>query len=306
MRALMGLITDRHGTYYARHKVPQRLQEAVAHILGNGKSKQVWLKRSLGTKVIREANVRAKPVQMEFDRIIAQAEKQLEARPVRTSLSNIEIKRIAEYFYAHELADDEDLRVDTRGSDPVYVSVHKQLTEAGVETAARYDLDALTLKPGSGLSTRMMELVALGALVVPLIVTWSIRAYANQGHTRTALRTSRPLINRVQGNWHNASHSRLPRKQHGGAQGAPGHQWRDLSLASFLLVVPVILYPSWRHARDLTMTGLLRACTHKRARQPTTGQSVAFQPKRTWTGSPNRLNRSKVTLCRPQTSAFET
>ena len=30
MRALMGLIKDRHGTYYARHKVPERLQAAVA------------------------------------------------------------------------------------------------------------------------------------------------------------------------------------------------------------------------------------------------------------------------------------
>jgi hypothetical protein len=45
MRALMGLIKDRQGTYYARHNVPARLQEAVAHVLDNGKSKQVWLKK---------------------------------------------------------------------------------------------------------------------------------------------------------------------------------------------------------------------------------------------------------------------
>ena len=62
----MGLIKDRHGTYYARHKVPERLQEAVARILDNGKAKQVWLKKSLGTKVVAQANIRAKPVQMEF------------------------------------------------------------------------------------------------------------------------------------------------------------------------------------------------------------------------------------------------
>jgi hypothetical protein len=30
MRALMGLIKDRHGTYYAQKKVPERLQAAVA------------------------------------------------------------------------------------------------------------------------------------------------------------------------------------------------------------------------------------------------------------------------------------
>jgi seryl-tRNA(Sec) selenium transferase len=55
MRALMGLIKDRHGTYYARHKVPERLQEAVARILDNGKARQVWLKKSLGTKRIAGA-----------------------------------------------------------------------------------------------------------------------------------------------------------------------------------------------------------------------------------------------------------
>lgn len=100
MRALMGLNKDRHGTYYARQKVPIRLQEAVAHVLDNNKTKQVWLKRSLGTKDLPKANVRAKPVLMEFDRIIAQAETLLKARPVRTSLSDAEIKRMAEYTYA--------------------------------------------------------------------------------------------------------------------------------------------------------------------------------------------------------------
>lgn len=101
---MMGLLKDRHGTYYARHKVPLRLQEATARILENGKAKQVWLKRSLGTKKLQEAHVRAKPVQMEFDRIIARAEETLKARPMRTSLSDTEIKRMAEYTYAHALA----------------------------------------------------------------------------------------------------------------------------------------------------------------------------------------------------------
>jgi hypothetical protein len=95
MRAVMPLIKDRHGTYYARHKVPECLQEVVAVILGNGKAKQLWLKKSLGTKVLSEANVRAKPVQTEFDRIIARADERLNARPVRPSLSHIEIKRMA-------------------------------------------------------------------------------------------------------------------------------------------------------------------------------------------------------------------
>src|SRR6516165_8566327 len=157
MRALMGLMKDRHGTYYARHKVPERLQETVARILDNGKARQVWLKKSLGTKVVAQANVRAKPVQMEFDRILAQAEAQLKKRPLRTSLSDIEIKRIADFFYAHELAGDEEMRMDGRGDDPMYASVHEQLTEAGIEFDTRYDLKSLTLEPGRGLSPRMME-----------------------------------------------------------------------------------------------------------------------------------------------------
>jgi hypothetical protein len=103
MRALMGLLKDRHGTYYARHKVPERLQQAVAQVRADGKAKQVWLKQSLGTKVLSEANRRAKPVQMRFDQIIAQAEELLKAHPVRTSLSDTEIKRMAEFSYAQAL-----------------------------------------------------------------------------------------------------------------------------------------------------------------------------------------------------------
>lgn len=156
MRAIMGVVKDRHGTYYARHKVPERLQVAVARVLDNGKRKQVWLKRSLGTKVLSEANVKAKPTQIDFDRILAQAEAQLKAKPLRTSLSDIEIKRIAEYFYAHELQSDEELRVDGRGSDPLYGDIHKQLTEEGVEFRSVHDPASLTLEAGGGLSPRMM------------------------------------------------------------------------------------------------------------------------------------------------------
>ena len=168
MWAMMGLHKDRHGTYYARQKVPLRLQQAVARILENGRSKQVWLKRSLGTKVLREANVRGKPVQMEFDRIIAEAEAQLKERPLRTSLTDTEIKRIAEFLYAHELADDEELREDTRGSDPLYKHLHQQLTEAGIEFEETFDLDSLTLEPGKGLSPRMMHKIEESiAIVLP-------------------------------------------------------------------------------------------------------------------------------------------
>src|SRR5262249_25398858 len=42
-------------------------------------------------------------------------------------------------------------------TDPMYVSIHKQLTEAGIEIDAPYDLKPRTLEPGQGLSKRMME-----------------------------------------------------------------------------------------------------------------------------------------------------
>ncbi len=64
MRLLMGIVKDRHGTFYARKKVPKKLEAAVAQIIDPGKPRVSWLKRSLGTKDARQANARAKPVLM--------------------------------------------------------------------------------------------------------------------------------------------------------------------------------------------------------------------------------------------------
>ena len=61
MRALMGLIKVRHGTYYAQQRVAERLQEAIARVLKLDKPRLVFLKRSLGTKVTKDANTRARP-----------------------------------------------------------------------------------------------------------------------------------------------------------------------------------------------------------------------------------------------------
>jgi hypothetical protein len=65
----MGLVKNEHGTYHVRRKVPKNLEAAVARLAGTGKLRVAWLKRSLGTKDVREANVRAKPIMMEFDRV---------------------------------------------------------------------------------------------------------------------------------------------------------------------------------------------------------------------------------------------
>ena len=121
MRALMGLIKDRHGTYCAQQKVPEKpkgLQAAVARLLGKGKPRQAFLKKSLGTKDLREANVRAKPVLAGFDQIMRQARALLAEgirEPLlRESLNPTEIARIAEHVYGTTLAWDERFRFGGR------------------------------------------------------------------------------------------------------------------------------------------------------------------------------------------------
>jgi integrase len=111
--------TDGVGQRPSRHllrskKVPKGLEEAVARVLANGKSRQSWLKRSLGTKNLHEANIRGKPVLMEFDRILERARQLLKEQPTRTALTRIEITRMAEYHHATMLGNDTAVRRDFR------------------------------------------------------------------------------------------------------------------------------------------------------------------------------------------------
>jgi hypothetical protein len=115
----LGLIQNEHGVWCVRRKVPKRLEEAVARVQGAPRARQPWLKRSLRTKDEKRAKVLAKPVMIEFDRILAQAEAMLVEQPVRTSVTEAEIKAISDYFYAHELSTDQELREEGIGSDQV-------------------------------------------------------------------------------------------------------------------------------------------------------------------------------------------
>jgi hypothetical protein len=151
MRRLMGVIQDRHGTYYAQQRVPPRLQEAVARVLDTGKARQVFLKRSLGTKDLKAANVAAKPVLADFDRILADAEALLKERPVIASITDAQIKRMAESHYAGMLANDEWERQEGTGSEPVFQSVAKQLSAAGIDYRTPFAVGEL---PEAGLSDR--------------------------------------------------------------------------------------------------------------------------------------------------------
>src|SRR5262249_54063651 len=151
MRRMMGVVKNRHGTYNAQQKVPAPLQEAVASLLGNLKSRQKWLKKSLGTKDQREAHIRAKPVLMGFDRLLADAAALMKQRPLRTTLAQAEIDRIAGYHFATTLSWDEEERREGTGNEELVASVAQQLTDAGVE----FDMPLpLSSRPAYGLSDR--------------------------------------------------------------------------------------------------------------------------------------------------------
>jgi hypothetical protein len=125
--------------------------EAVPQVLGNGKARQSWLKKSLGTKDLREANIRAKPVLMSFDRTLAAAEALLVEKPLRESLTSAEIDRMAELHYANLLAEDEQVRREGTGSEPVFQSVARQLVDAGISFETPFHVGSV---PEFGLSDR--------------------------------------------------------------------------------------------------------------------------------------------------------
>ncbi len=93
----MGVVKDRHGTYYARKKVPKNLETAVAKTTDAGKPRVSWLK----------ANTDAKLHLAKFDAILAEAAASIADRPLRTSLTQRELERMAAYHYALALRDDE-------------------------------------------------------------------------------------------------------------------------------------------------------------------------------------------------------
>jgi hypothetical protein len=149
----MSLFRNEHAVWGVRRKVPKALGEAVATVLGNGKKRQSWLQRSLKTKDKRQAQRLAPPVLMEFDRILANAEALNAERPLRTTLDRQEIQRIADFFYANELAADEESRREG-DTEAMFQNVSKPLIEAGVKFTTPYKIGPV---PEFGLSDREMD-----------------------------------------------------------------------------------------------------------------------------------------------------
>jgi hypothetical protein len=147
MRVSMGIFKNRHGTWFAQQRVPADLQEAVARVLGDETTTRKFLKKSLGTPDRKEAQTRAATVLLEFSQTLAKARALVADRPVRSTLSAIEIKRIAEAHYALMLEGDEVERREGTGSEPIFQSVAKQLAAAGVEFNTPFSTEPHT-RPG--------------------------------------------------------------------------------------------------------------------------------------------------------------
>jgi hypothetical protein len=147
----MGIIKDRNGTYYVQRKVPERLQEAVARVLDVDGTRRVFLKKSLGTKNLKEAKAAAPHVLAYFNRIVGEAEALLKDQPVVTTLTDVQIKRMAESYYATMLANDEEERRDGTGSEPLFHSIAEQLNAAGIEYRTPWTVGTV---PEAGLSDR--------------------------------------------------------------------------------------------------------------------------------------------------------
>jgi hypothetical protein len=114
MHSMPYLIQNSALVWCVQRKVPERLQAAVARILGGKKATQVYLKKSLATKDRREATRRAPHALADIDRTLREAEA-LVKQPtpkaaLRAKLTDTEIKRMAEYVYAKALALDERFR----------------------------------------------------------------------------------------------------------------------------------------------------------------------------------------------------
>jgi hypothetical protein len=103
MHSMPYLIKNPAGTWCVQRKVPGKLQAAVALILGGKRSTQVYLKKSLATKDRREATRRAPHALADIERTLREAAALTQVKPqaaVRTTLTDSEIKRMAEYVYA--------------------------------------------------------------------------------------------------------------------------------------------------------------------------------------------------------------
>jgi hypothetical protein len=151
----MGLRKNRHGVWIVRHKVPKHLEDPVARVLNNGKERQTYLQKSTGIKDRAGAKRIAVEVLAGFHETLRQAEALLAERPLRTSLAQSEIDRIAEFYYASMLAVDEEFVSEGAAADEDLArSIAHQLDQAGIEYNMPAPFEAQ--RPVYGLTNRQV------------------------------------------------------------------------------------------------------------------------------------------------------
>jgi hypothetical protein len=127
--------------------------EVVARVLDQGKERRRFLQKSLRTKDRKEAIRLAPAVLVRFQKTLEEAEALLAERPLRTSLAQSEIDRIAEFHFAASLAGDEEFtREGGGGDDELLRGIARQLDEAGIDYSMPIPIDAQ--RPAYGLSNR--------------------------------------------------------------------------------------------------------------------------------------------------------
>ncbi|HRF09991.1 MAG TPA: site-specific integrase [Xanthobacteraceae bacterium] len=160
----MGVVKNEYGVFQARVRVPERLQEAVAQVQGSPKPRVSWLKRSLHTKDLRDANIKAKPILIEFDRVLAKAEALAAERPLVTDLDEKRMQQIAAYHYACILEEDDEVRLDGYELDvvrnfPGMSSREMRKTVEGVDIALAGSQTALAKGDTSGVEFEVDDLL---------------------------------------------------------------------------------------------------------------------------------------------------
>jgi hypothetical protein len=133
----MDVLKSKDGIYFVRKKVPAKLEEAASTVLGASRPRVSWLKRSLRTQDPHEANIKGKPVLMEFDSILAKAASRLRDVPLRTQLSEREIERMPSYQLAFMLEEDEEVRREGTGSGEMFQAITAQLRNAAPSQRTR-------------------------------------------------------------------------------------------------------------------------------------------------------------------------
>src|SRR5260370_20149577 len=95
----------------------------------------------------REANIRAKPVLMQFDRTLDRADALLADKPLRQSLSQTEIRRLVNYHYAAVLAEDDQQRQS--GLQPWTLEDRETLERFEVDARSEHDLAIVEILDGA-------------------------------------------------------------------------------------------------------------------------------------------------------------